>query len=123
MTAIVERDCWECSEPSWSRTRAPASRAMSTPALVSQGLLDAGVEPTFGGPGEVDGGRSEHPDPLRIVREPFGEAQAQAVLALRILAKDVLVDRDEGIGQRRRLAYLEPLAISVCAVSEEGSVL
>jgi hypothetical protein len=42
VTAIVERNCCECSEPSCSRTRAPASRAMTTPALVSQGRCRAG---------------------------------------------------------------------------------
>jgi hypothetical protein len=47
------------------------------------------------------------------VGKSFGEAQAQAVLALRILPEGVLVDRDEGIGKCRRLAYVDPLAISV----------
>src|SRR5215208_5569530 len=26
VTAIVERDCWECSEPSWSRTQVSGTR-------------------------------------------------------------------------------------------------
>jgi hypothetical protein len=54
---------------------------------------------------------------LRVVGESFGEAQAQAVLALRILPKGVLVDRDEGIGKRRRSAYVAPLAIGVGTLS------
>ena len=41
----------------------------------------------------------------------FGEAQAQAVLALRILPEGVLVNRDEGIGKRRRLACVERFVI------------
>jgi hypothetical protein len=78
---------------------------------------DAGIQPAFGGPCEIDGGRPQHPDPLRVVGESFGEAQAQAVLALRILPKGVLVDRDEGIGKRRRSAYVAPLAIGVGTLS------
>jgi hypothetical protein len=31
----MDRDCCECQEPSWSRTRAPASRAMSRPSPLS----------------------------------------------------------------------------------------
>ena len=83
------------------------------PRLVAE--HDAGIQPALSGPGQVDCRRPEHPDPLRVVGEPFGEAQAPAVLALRILPKGVLVDRDEGIGKRRCLAYAEPLAISVGA--------
>ena len=51
---------------------------MRTPALVSHGLLPSmmQVQPALGGPGEVDGGSSEHPDPLRVVGEPFGQAEA-----------------------------------------------
>jgi hypothetical protein len=44
------------------------------PGLVAE--HDAGIEPAFGGPRQVDGGRPQPPDPLRIVSEPFGEAQA-----------------------------------------------
>jgi len=54
----------ECSDPSWSRTRPPASRAMRTPALVSPRLVanhDAGIQPTLGRPCQIDGGRPEHP--------------------------------------------------------------
>ena len=119
VTAIVEWDCCECSVPSWSSTRAPASRATRTPALVSHGFVaehDAGIQPALGGPGQVDRGRSEDPDPLCVLGEYFGEAKAQAVLTLRILSEGVLVDRDEGVGKRRRLAYVEPLAIGVGAL-------
>ena len=40
-TTIVELDSCECSKPSWSSTRAPASRVRTTSALVSHGLLRA----------------------------------------------------------------------------------
>jgi hypothetical protein len=78
------------------------------PRLVPQ--HDAGIQPALGGPSEVDGRRPEHPHPLRGLGEPFGEAQAPAVLALRILPKGVLVDRDKGIGKRGCLAYAEALS-------------
>ena len=74
---------------------------------------DAGIQPALGGPCQVDGGRSEDPDPLCVLGESFGKTQGQAVLALRVLPEGVLVDRDEGIGKRRRSAYVEPLAIAV----------
>jgi hypothetical protein len=88
------------------------------PRLVAE--HDAGIQPTFGGPGEVDRRRSEHPDPLGVVSEPFSEPQALAVLALRIVAKCVLVDGDEGIGKCRGLANAEPLAISVGTLSKRA---
>jgi hypothetical protein len=91
------------------------------PRLVTK--QDAGIQPTFGGPGEVDRRHSEHPDPSGVVGEPFGEPQALAVLALRIVANCVLVDGDEGIGKRRGLADAEPRVISVGTLSQEGSVL
>src|SRR5215207_2383618 len=78
---------------------------------------DAGIQPALGGPCQVDGGRPQHPNPLRVLSEPFCEAKAQAVLALRVLPEGVLVDRDEGIGKRRRSTYVEPLAIGVGPLS------
>ena len=79
--------------------------------------LDAGIQPALGRPGQVDGGRSEDPDPLCVLGESFGKTQGQAVLALRVLPEGVLVDRDEGIGKRRRSAHVEPLAIGVGPLS------
>jgi hypothetical protein len=49
---------------------------------------------------------------LRVVGEPFGEPQAQAVLTLRIVPEGVLIDRDEGIGKRRRLAKRSRLLLA-----------
>ena len=91
------------------------------PRLVAE--LDTGIEPAFSGPGEVDRRRAEHPHPLRVVREPLGEAQPPTVLALCILAEGVLVDRDQGIRNSRRPAYTEPSVIDESTLPEQGRVL
>ena len=50
-------------------------------------------------------------DPLRVVGEPFGQAGVGTFLPLRVFPEGVLVNRDEGIGKRRRLAYVERFVI------------
>jgi hypothetical protein len=57
----------------------------------------------------------EDPDPLRVLGQSFGEAQTG--LPLRVLPEGVLIDRDKGIGKRRRSAYVEPLAIGIGTLS------
>jgi hypothetical protein len=41
---------------------------------------DAGIQPALGGPCQIDGGSPQHPNPLRVLSEPFCEAQAQRFL-------------------------------------------
>ena len=62
---MVAAECRSCGLPSVSTTVAPASRAMRTPARVSQGVFaegDAGVQAAVGDPGQVQGGGAEHAD-------------------------------------------------------------
>ena len=85
--------------------------------------LDAGIEPAFGGPGKVDRRRPKHPHPLRVVGEPLCEAQPPTVLTLCILAEGVLVDRDQGVHESGRLAYMEPFVIGKSTMPEQSRVL
>jgi hypothetical protein len=42
---------------------------------------DAGIQPALGGPGQVDGGRSEDPDPLCVLGESAKARRARRAAA------------------------------------------
>ena len=80
VTTMVERDCGECFDPSWSRD--PSSGFASdedagagVPWLVAE--PDAGIQPAFRASCQIDCGRPEHPDSLHFLGEPlFGWSSA-----------------------------------------------